>query len=266
MNFSFVVPIYKDTMLTTQCLLSLRRFHPEGQVIVVDDGTPKGDLDVIKLQGICEKYRAELVLKDTNTGFANTVNTGINASKGDVIVLVNNDIIFTQNITKELETIFNTDCQVGIVGGLLEYAFGNVQHGGVSRIPGTIYFDHVDYRKPMCEARDAKESKYQIAVTGALFAIRKDMITNIGALSEKYGMAYEDVEYCLRAWCNGWRIFYSAEIRAIHAEGVSRGRTEQEKKDKGSWEAEKRSMAQYLIDIKKYNLDGIEHYIEGLNK
>jgi len=263
MKYSFVIPTYRDSVLTRQCLKSLRRFHPDGQVIVVDDGSP--DFSFVDLVDACEKNRSELILKKENGGFAKTVNTGIKASMGDIVILVNNDIIFTKPLTDKLDEIFAMDSQIGIVGCLLEYPFGNIQHGGVQRIGKTDYFQHADAGKAMYCAREAKQSKYRIAVTGALFAINVEMIKDIGLLSEDYGMAYEDVEYCLRAWFRGWRVYYSAGISAIHAEGVTRGTNPEEKKKKGSWNAEEKSMRQYRKDIKKYNLDGMEHYINDLN-
>ena len=42
-------------------------------------------------------------------------------------------------------------------------------------------------------------------------------------LDERYPMAYEDVDYCLRAWQAGYRVRYFPIARLVHHESVTRG-------------------------------------------
>ena len=53
--------------------------------------------------------------------------------------------------------------------------------------------------------------------------------TDIGGFDERWGMAYEDVEFCLRAWQKGWKVYLTNKVRATHLEGATRGRNKEEK-------------------------------------
>jgi GT2 family glycosyltransferase len=54
-------------------------------------------------------------------------------------------------------------------------------------------------------------------VTGALMIVRRDAITQIGGMDERYKIAYsEDQDWCCRMWRGGWRVCYVPEAKAIH--------------------------------------------------
>ena len=49
------------------------------------------------------------------------------------------------------------------------------------------------------------------------------MIERVGLLDERYPMAYEDVDWCLRAWQAGFRVLYFPAASLDHHESVTRG-------------------------------------------
>ncbi len=53
--------------------------------------------------------------------------------------------------------------------------------------------------------------------------VRREVIERIGAFDERYAMAYEDVDWCLRAWQAGMRVLYFPSAQLIHHESVTRG-------------------------------------------
>lgn len=85
---SIIIPCYwKDKELfdmTIKCLDSLYELkHPE-EVIVVDDGSPY----------IGEISYADVIKREENGGYSLSVNTGVANSKGDTIIIGNNDMVF----------------------------------------------------------------------------------------------------------------------------------------------------------------------------
>jgi glycosyltransferase involved in cell wall biosynthesis len=62
-----------------------------------------------------------------------------------------------------------------------------------------------------------------LAVTGAALYIKRAVIDGIGYLDEGYGMAYEDVDYCLRAWEAGFQVLYYPYASLTHLEAKTRG-------------------------------------------
>ena len=49
------------------------------------------------------------------------------------------------------------------------------------------------------------------------------MLDRVGLLDERYPMAYEDVDWCLRAWQDGFRMLYFPAAVLYHHESVTRG-------------------------------------------
>lgn len=256
MEISFTIPTYRQVDLVETCLKSLREYHPENEVTVVDDGS-----DIAVQQGlldICKKYNAKVLTSFWNNGFGHSCNRGIDSSNADVVVLVNNDITFTSNITEEIKRSFEKDPLIGILGFLLFYPDGRIQHGGHFRYKRTNTFGHFDHGSLPNRAKDAYHGRYSIGVTGALMAVNKSMTNKIGAFKSGYGLAYEDVEICLRTWQAGWKVYYTANVNAIHHEGYTRGINKRIKKELGYWDQEVQSKLQFEKDLAVLDLDNIQ--------
>ena len=53
--------------------------------------------------------------------------------------------------------------------------------------------------------------------------VTREVIERVGLLDERYPMAYEDVDWCLRAWQAGFRVLYFPAASLYHHESVTRG-------------------------------------------
>lgn len=263
-TIGFVIPTYgaKGILLTKTCLETLRKYHSTEEVIVVDDGSEKEVQEALYFY--CNKYKAKLLTSFHNQGFSHSVNRGIEQNQSDIVVLTNNDIEFTENISLKTLSYFNANPKLFALGYKLYYPNGNIQHGGVEHKNGCLFY-HTDHHSKMEDAIKSNYSRYTIAVTGALQAIRKSFTDKIGVYSTKYQMAYEDVEICLRSWHLGYEVFYTSDICAIHAEGITRGNDTESKKLMDTYDMECQSQKQFFEDLKIYDLKKIDKKIEQLN-
>lgn len=263
MKNTFIISAYKRNDLVEKCLSSLRKFHPESEVIICDDGSTKEVQEDLKV--IAKKYKAELLLSYWNGGFGHNNNKAIYRAKGDIITLVNDDLEFTQNIETELFHTMKADPKIGIMGYLLFYPDGRIQHGGHVQHKNSTLMEHYDHGKRKEAAIESLNRWYIKGVTGALMSLRKSMIEEIGAFKNGYGLAFEDVEICLRAWHTGWRVWYTSGTTAIHHEGMTRGNSLETKIKAGTIKQEESSLAQYLIDVKSYDFNKMDSEIKSLN-
>ena len=264
MDISYVIPVYKDTELVLNCLNSFKNNPTSGEKIIVDDGSPKEYQT--RLKEISKSHNCKLLTSFHNNGFSYAVNRGIESSDAEVVVITNNDIILDQYIETEIQRQFERDPKLGILGFQLLYPDGTVQHAGLRLMEDKTSFTHYDHGSKIEDSKMANISRYAIAVTGALFAIRKSMVDEIGPFNAGYKLAFEDTEFCLRAWHCGWHVFYTSVVSATHAEGVTRGRTLEEKIQRGFFDGEKISYKKYLQDIKNYDLIAIESRVGVLNE
>ncbi len=216
-----------DIQMTETCLRTLRETAGDAcDVMVVDDGSPERDL-VNGAAKLCETYDAELIDKQRNEGFSKTVNVGLRRAltEGRDAVLVNNDIEFglTKNWLGLMERQVGDDEQAlaSVVGALLIYPNGLIQHAGVHFSLLSREFDH-RYRFGPGNLPEAQIATV-CPVTGALMFIRHECLEEVGVFDESFRMGWEDVDYNVRAWKSGRQCIYQPGIRAIHHESATRG-------------------------------------------
>jgi len=225
-----VVPTYvrepDDVDTTVAAVKSVRDTdHGNVDILLVDDGSPEADL-VDRLAENVSEFRAEIFRKDENTGFSRTVNVGLRRAlqEGRDAILMNADVeIMTPGWLGRFQ---NTEDGKGrpaaVVGALLLYPNGLIQHGGVYFSLLTRSFDHMWKYSPM-DLPDAHVRR-NCPVTAAFQFIRHETLTVIGPYDEEFYMAWEDVDFCLRVFQSGLQCVYNPDVRAWHHEMLFRGR------------------------------------------
>jgi GT2 family glycosyltransferase len=217
-----VIPSYRDAERVRACVRSIRKTVPRGmaRVIVADDCSGPEHMAALRaIKGI-----DVLLASDRNSGFAANTNRGLRASDGerDVVVL-NSDVEALPRWLECLQFAARRHPDNGIVGAQLQYPDGRIQFGGTVRNRDQPeWFDHRYRFKPPGWGPAARPSP-ALAVTGACMYVRRPVIERIGLLDERYPMAYEDVDWCLRAWQAGFRVLYFPAAQLIHHESVTRG-------------------------------------------
>lgn len=223
-----IVPTYvrqsRDLEMLATTLTSLRATS-DCPVLVIDDGSPERDL-IEGISSLCERLDCEFVDKGRNEGFAATVNVGLRRALNEGLdaVLVNSDIEF--GLTKEWNSLFqrqhdNNDRPAAVVGALLLYPNGLIQHGGIYFSILSRDFGHRFQFGPgnLPEAQHAAICP----VTGALQFIRHSTLEQVGVYDESFKLGWEDVDYCVRVWLSGLSCVYQPGVRAVHHESFFRG-------------------------------------------
>jgi GT2 family glycosyltransferase len=195
-------------------------------VMIVDDGSPARDLvktvDEMALDSDCW-----FVDKEVNEGFAKTVNVGLDYAlqQDRDAILVNSDIEFGKTrdwLTLMQRQLGEDGAPADVVGALLVYPNGLIQHAGIYFSFLTRSFDH-RYRFGPGDLPAAQHA-VTCPVTGALQFIRHSALEKFGTYDDGFKMGYEDVDYCLRVWLQGGSCVYQPGIRAVHYESFFRGR------------------------------------------
>jgi GT2 family glycosyltransferase len=217
-----VIPTYGDSSHVAEAVRSIRRTtHADlVKIVVADDASSAADVARLRtLEGI-----DQLILGERNVGFAANANRGLKeaAQQADV-VLLNADVVARPGWLDCLQYAAYASESVGIVGGKLLYPDGRIQHAGVHRNLGLpVWFDHRFRFKP-ADYGPANVTAPVLAVTGACMYVKRTVLDAVGLLDERYPMAYEDVDWCLRAWEAGFRVLYFPPATLDHLESVTRG-------------------------------------------
>jgi GT2 family glycosyltransferase len=221
---TIVIPSYNDIPLLKNCLASIEKTTDASlvNVIVVDDFCEaKNSEKLAKL----EKANVKIIYRKENGGFSKAVNSGMKAAKTGDVILLNSDTVVKKGWLEALQYGAHVfDRKAGIVGAKLLYANGTIQFGGSYRnLEFPEWFDHL-YRSQPGNFGPANVPQYTIGITGACMYIKRSVITKIGYFDEKFGMAFEDMDYSIRAWNAGFRCLYFPVAAVTHLESATRGK------------------------------------------
>ena len=229
-NALAIIPTYlrtkDDVAVVETCIRTLKETAPGLEIMMIDDGSPfKGAQDI----GGADTT----LLLTENGGFAKAVNYGLVRAHEEHrdAILVNADIEFVDGTWLSAMEASSAD----IVGALLLYPTepGWVQHAGVHYSWLTRGWDHRLKHAPI-DLPAVKES-VDCPVTAALQYIHWNVLDTIDFYDEDFPLAFEDVDYCIRAEDAGFVCRYEPSVVAVHHESAFRGDGAMGDKEQASW-------------------------------
>lgn len=165
--------------------------------------------------------------KEEGFDFSAVVNYGVAQTRGDYVLLLNNDTeVVTPNWMEEMLMYAQRD-DVGAVGAKLLFPDGRVQHAGVviglgaHRTAG-----HPHYGKPSQNFGYMGRLSYAqnvSAVTGACLMVARKKYDEAGGFDSLFAVALNDVDFCLRLREKGYLNVFTPFAVLTHYESLSRG-------------------------------------------
>lgn len=227
---SVIVPLYKalDFLRFQIAAFAMDSwFRSNAEVIYVLD-SPEQARDVEHLlRGFHLVYDLPmtLVIMERNGGYARANNVGATYARGDVLALVNSDVIpIEPGWLEVLLARLNGRRRIGAVGPKLLFEDGSIQHAG-------MYFskDHhgrwlnQHYHKGMPRDYErASEERLVPAVTGACLVTPRAVFEAVGGFTEDYVVGdYEDSDLCLKITMTDRKIAYAPDVELYHLERKS---------------------------------------------
>ena len=224
---SVVIPSRNGFDLISRTLKGLfeETDYPNFEVLVIDNGSDDPDvLDLYKSYKI-KQDAFSVHIKTENFNFSRMINRGLSLSRGDHLLLLNNDVeVIEQNWLKEMVRCMSY-ANTGIVGAKLLFPDDTIQHAGVIvGMNGTA--DHWYYKEPRDFTGQKNRLSYRQSmscVTGAAMLISRKCHEALGNWDEEnFAVAYNDVDYCLRAREAGFRTVWTPKALLYHHESSSR--------------------------------------------
>ena len=206
---SVVVLTYNNWEYTKACLFSVRSRsdYPNLEIIVVDnastDQTRAGLRDLAR-----QDDRIQIILNDTNLGFAAGNNVGLRVARGEYVILLNNDTFVTQGWVRDLIRPMQRDPRIGLTGPLTN-KIGNEQK---VRTAYRTMPEMEDWARGFTRWR----LRRTLEIGNLAFfcvAIRRAVLDEVGLLDEAYGLGYfEDDDYCRRARQANYRLVVADDV------------------------------------------------------
>ncbi|EKE15334.1 MAG: glycosyl transferase family protein, partial [uncultured bacterium] len=192
MKVSVVIPNYNGAELLERNLPKVIQVCKNCEIIVVDDASIDGSIkeiknQIAKIKNTYKKSKIRLLQNEKNLGFASTVNRGVDEASGDLVVLLNTDVIPEKEFLQPSVKHFSNP-QVFAVGFLQKCpengkiiergrGIGKFQQGFLIHARGAVSRKDTSEVVPMRSGtpQTVEESKKTLWVSGGAGILRKSI-------------------------------------------------------------------------------------------
>jgi len=170
------------------------------EIIVVDDGSRDGSIKLIK-----ENFpQVKIIKHKINRGFSAAVNTGVRGSGGDLLVLLNSDVVPNEDFLVSCLPHFKNPkvFAVSLHEKGYGWARGGFKDGYIRILPGE-------------EGNSFHESFY---VSGGSGVFRRSIWMELGGMDEDLlsPFYWEDIDLCFRAAKRNYIVGWEPESCVVH--------------------------------------------------
>lgn len=211
-----VIPTLDGRERLLRTLDSLERQTADAAVVVVDNGSSDGTAEAI-----AQRFPAVRVVRsEHNLGFGAAINRAALGLGGDVLVLVNNDVVCEPGFLERITEPF-ADTKTGMVAGVLLQASAPelIDSAGIELDTTLGSWDYL-WNRPLADLDGAADP---VGPCGGAAAYRLAPYQELGGFDETLFAYWEDVDLALRFRQAGWRCALAADARALHEHGQTVG-------------------------------------------
>lgn len=238
---SVVIVTWNAKEITEKCLQSIfgALLDMPFEVIVVDNASSDGTKEMV----LQEFPNVRLISNEENIGYGPAHNKGFQRSRGRYLLVLNNDVMISNDSLRKMVDYMDTHLDVGLMGGRLQNLDGTFQPSANRRFPNLldVFFEeffflsslrYLFFKFPfgahcMKLFWDRKEPHPVAWVGGACMMVRRKTIDQVGFFDEHFFFYREDCDLCLRIWKSGWKIMYDPRNSFTHVWGYSSKKNKQ---------------------------------------
>lgn len=248
---SIIIPNKDQVESLDKCLRSIEKSSYKNYEIIIVENNSTEDETFAYYKKI-ESDKIRIVYWSDEFNYSAINNFGVKHARGDYLLLLNNDVeVIATDWLEEL----TANCQrkdVGIVGARLYYPDDTIQHAGIvigiGGVAGALFVGmprmFTGYLHKAAIQQDLS------AVTAACMMVKRSVYEEIGGLEEELKVAFNDVDFCLRAREKGYLVVYDPNVELYHFESKSRG-TEDSKEKIRRFQNEIEYMRSHWLELLK---------------
>ena len=214
MNISFVMAVYNNLAITTECYNQLRKVYPTAPLVISSGGSSDGTKEWLES---LEDSNLSFIHDDDQLPFSNTYNAGIKLVDTEKLVLIHNDMVIGKGFLEALEEDLDEKsilCYTTIEPPIF---------AGHSR-PGKVILDlgssFIDFNYKLFDEFVFQNSEKKKIDTGASFFMSgyKKSFEDIGYFDgySFFPMFCEDDDFLVRAKLKGYSLKTTSKALVYH--------------------------------------------------
>jgi len=219
-DVSIVIVTYNSANVIGACLASIPSSEVNVETIMVDNGSTDGTVDLVR-----EKFPGvQIVTGQGNVGFARANNIGFRLSHGRYLLTLNADTEIRPGALRTLVDFADAHPEAAIVAPRLVNPDGTLQHS-TFRFPDyrQAFFGFFEKLVPLDSVpngryppQDYERVRPVEHTLGAAILARRQVWEQTRGMDEKYGLYFEETDWCYRAKRAGWQLFYIPTAIIVH--------------------------------------------------
>ena len=218
MDLSIIIVSFNARADLERCLGSLHAAPVAAphEILVVDNGSNDGSA------GAARRWPGVTVIETgANLGFARANNSGIRASRGANVLLLNSDTVVPPGAIDRLRAELDREADVAVVGPRLVDAAGRAELSFGRMIGPLNELRQKRLQRSGKIEEMTRQRQYPDWVSGACLLVRRADADAVGGLDERYFMYAEDVDFCAAVRARGRRILFVPGVEVVHLRGRS---------------------------------------------
>jgi GT2 family glycosyltransferase len=224
---SIIIPTRNRSELVRQCINSVisKSTYTRYEIILVDNRSTEPALGQL-----IDTYSSQLgdrfihCIADIEFNFSALINMGRSKSKGELLVLLNNDVEIITPGWLELMAGYALKDHMACVGAKLLYPDSSVQHAGIvlnkEMISRHIHLASPRYGTSYQNALNTVRN--YAAVTAACLMVSRAKFDEVHGFNERFRVEYNDIDFCLRLLKKDYYNVYLPFVELYHYESASR--------------------------------------------
>jgi len=206
---SIIILTNNQLELTKKCIRSIRKQTPEDhEIIFVDNGSTDGTVTWLQ-DRLMENQNYRLIANKETVGPAKGHNQGINLSRGEFILFLDNDTIVSQGWLSGMLSCLNQAPAAGIIGPMTNNSIGLQQVTDKS-------YQSVNFLDKFAANFREQNRNRRIPcrnIAGFCMLFRKTLIDKIGLLDESLGAGrLEDEDFCWRSALGEYQNYICSDV------------------------------------------------------
>jgi|TARA_B100000959_G_scaffold184104_1_gene192395 GT2 family glycosyltransferase/2-polyprenyl-3-methyl-5-hydroxy-6-metoxy-1,4-benzoquinol methylase/Tfp pilus assembly protein PilF len=208
---SIIMLTWNALEYTKKCIDSIVRFtHYPHEIIFVDNASTDGSVEYLRdLVNVHDNYK--LIQNKENKGFAGGNNQGVEAASGEYVMLLNNDVLVSENWLSRMVDSLEKHNNIGIIGPVTNYISGRQSY--VDQYDGDDYEAFAQF----IENENKGKLTPRRRLAGFAMLMKKDVFEEVNGFDETFGVGnFEDDDMSLKVRSKGFALMVDESVFIHH--------------------------------------------------